>query len=374
MTDNPADALIDERYLADSAAAVAYVRAQCLEILRALGLWELAAQPVLPLDEMARRLGVVPDQEPALLWLLEEAREAGHVEGRSGGFRPLPPPPADILERAAAVLDEHAPGVGSSKPELDYVASRYPDLLRGERSGPAILLKGPALELWSRYFSAENPLYDVHNELGALGVQRALAGFDRPVRIVELGAGTGGATAALLRRLSEGEGRRERPQVAALTLTDVAPSFLIPTLERLERTFGDPGFPLQRKRLDFNRPPAEQGLPEEIDLLLGVNALHNGPDLAGVLAVLRRALPADGVLVISESICQDGHHVHQDFIFNLLPLGRPRTTRGQGGDLHSRFFSADVWRRALAAAGFTAQVHANTRGPELALLAIARPG
>lgn len=368
-----ADEVIDPRYLADSAAAEAYVRAHGVEILRQIGLWrEAPAEPLAP-SELARRLGVAEDQGFALRWLLGEARDAGCVERLDAAgqdceprFRPLEEPPRGLLAGAEETLERHADGVGSSRPELDYVASRYPDFLRGERSGPAVLLKGPALDLWHSYFSADNPLYDVHNVLGAAGVERALDGLGRRARIVELGAGTGGATSALLRRL----GSTGAERVAELTITDLAPSFLVVTLERLVESYGDPGFPLGRKRLDFTRPLAEQGIDRGgVDVLLAVNALHNAADLPAVLAMLAAALPADGALVISESICEPGRHVHQDFVFNLLPLGRPR----HAGGVESRFFSAGQWHTALEESGLESEIHVNSSGPELALMAIARP-
>ena len=126
---------------------------------------------------------------------------------------------------------------------------------------------------------------------------------------------------------------------------------------------------VQRKRLDFTRPLAEQGIaPGSVDVLLGVNALHNGSDLVASLRALRPALAADGYLIVSESLCPAGGHVHQDFMFNLLPLER-RTHSAAA----SRFLPAGAWAEILRAGGFTAEVARNSQGPELALLAIARP-
>lgn len=100
-----------------------------------------------------------------------------------------------------------------------------------------------------------------------------------------------------------------------------------------------------------------------MDVLLAVNALHNAVDPVAALGQLRPLLAPDGLLVLSESLCGAGAHVHQDFVFNLLPQASPT----------SRFFPAEVWERILGEAGYSGAVQKNSRGPQLALLALAHP-
>jgi len=320
------DELVDDRYLAASAIAEDYVRSLAADILGRTG----------------------PDFEPvpelafAHAWLLAEA---------NAERRPIPG------------RDELAAAIGSSREMFDHVTQLYPDYLIGERSGPSILLKGPALRLWEEYFGPANPLYDIHNQLGWIGVREAARRLGRPAHVLELGAGTGGGTEAILRGL-----QRDGETLASLTVSDISPTFLINTLERLARSIDPFPVPVQRRKLDFTRPITEQGVgPGSVDILLGINALHNGSDLVASVSALRPALADDGYLIVSESLCSPGRHVHQDFVFNLLPLER-RTHSSAA----SRFLHARAWEEILRAGGFTAEVHSNSRGPELALLAIAR--
>lgn len=369
---NPVDDLVTEQYLAASSAAVEYVQAQAARILQTLELWELPSEPQ-PLSALAAGLGVPADLSFALAWLLHEASFLAVVEvterpGEEVSYAPIEPPSPQALDAARERLEEHAAFVGSSREMLDYVAGRYPEYLLGQRSGASILLKGPALKLWEDYFAAANPLYDIHNQLGWLGLREALAHLGRPAHVLELGAGTGGGSAAILaglRRLDAGSGA-----IASLTLSDISPSLLLGTLERLSSPpVGD--LALRRQRLDFSRPLIEQGVPPgSLDVLVGINALHNCSELDSALAALSPALAPDGWLVLSESICQQGAQVHQDFVFNLLPQVRkspapqPRTS--------SRFYSAEVWAEALATAGLPSpsRILVNGRGPQLALLAL----
>jgi SAM-dependent methyltransferase len=362
---NPADELIDERYLAGSNAAVADVRGRAALILRRMGLWERVREP-LPLAELAAVLGVLPELQFALAWLLAEAAALGAVRiqtetGRGDAYLPAAFPSEEVFAAQRRRLEEHADVAGSSLPLFDAVAAGYPDYLRGTRSGASLVLKPPALQLWESYFGPANPLYDVHNQLGWIGVREALGRLGRPGRLLELGAGTGGGTEAVLRGL-----RREGIEVAGFTLSDASPTFLVYTLQRLARELDPLPAALARRRLDFTRPLTGQGIaPGSVDVVVGTNALHNGSDPVEVLRAVRPALASDGFLVVSESLCEPAEHVHQDFIFNLLPLER--------SSVSSRFLSREAWEEILCAGGFEAEVFSNSRGPQLALLAIARP-
>lgn len=361
------DELVDDRYLAASAVAVDYVQSLSARILARMELWERISQPA-SLQAIAKALEVGPELSFSLAWLLEEAAAAGLVQivrdGSTGEtlYRPdrLPGDPEPSSDRQRL-----AEAIGSSLEMFDYVAELYPSYLRGERSGASILLKGPALRLWEEYFGPANPLYDIHNQLGWIGLREVAHRLGRPVHALELGAGTGGGTEAILRGL-----QREGDALASLTVSDISPSFLVNTLERLALKIAPFPMPVQRRRLDFTRSITEQGIaPGSVDVLVGVNALHNGNDLVASVSALRSALPDGGYLIVSESLCPPGGHVHQDFVFNLLPLERRAYSAAS-----SRFLHAEAWDEILRASGFTAEIYRNSRGPELALLAVARPG
>lgn len=354
------DELIDSAYLEASEAAWGLVRLRAAGVLEELGLWRLP-RAERSLDEIAAALGVAADRGGPLAWMLDALVPTGAVSAAGTGFgtrrwTALEPPGEPARRAAAEAAGRHAAGLGSSRELIDFVAARYADFLRGERSGPTILLKSPGLELWEAYFSAANPLYDVHNAAAARGLGRELPRIGPRPRLLELGAGTGGGSAAVLAELE----RAGAAEGARLTLTDASPSFLLRTVERLAPAAAEIG----RRRLDFNRPLEEQGIePASVDAVIAVNALHLADDLPGTMVRLAGALAPGGVLVISESICGAGEQVHQEVVFNLLPAS------GTGG---SRFLTARRWRELLADSPFEVEVESNRLGPELALVAVAR--
>src|SRR6185312_7770780 len=111
----------------------------------------------------------------------------------------------------------------------------------------------------------------------------ALEGFLRgrkseAVTVLEIGAGTGGTTSALLPLLAAGE--------ASYYFTDVSDYFL----NYAERKFAAYPF-VQYGRLDIERNPEEQGYPaSRFDVIVATNVLHATRDIRDTLANVRRLL------------------------------------------------------------------------------------
>ncbi|MEU2563219.1 SDR family NAD(P)-dependent oxidoreductase [Streptomyces longispororuber] len=112
---------------------------------------------------------------------------------------------------------------------------------------------------------------------------------DRPLRILEIGAGTGGTTAALLPLLP--------PERTVYHFTDVSAGFLAPARHRFE------DYPFVDYRLfDLNADPAGQGYADgTYDLIVAANSLHTAADLRTALRRVRALLAPGGRLVAAET-------------------------------------------------------------------------
>ncbi len=156
----------------------------------------------------------------------------------------------------------------------------------------------------------------------------------RALRVLEIGAGTGGTTSAVLPRLNA-----ERSQYV---FTDIAAGFLAPAQEQ----FGSYGFVVYRT-LDIERDPLAQGFqPESFDLVLAANVLHAVADLPQALANIARLTTPGGQMVLLEGT---GPTRWLDLTFGLTKgWWRFHDTARSDYPL----IGGAAWQRLLAEAGF----------------------
>ncbi|OLN94033.1 Lovastatin nonaketide synthase 4 [Colletotrichum chlorophyti] len=116
------------------------------------------------------------------------------------------------------------------------------------------------------------------------------------LRILEIGAGTGGLTARVLRhlRLKAQDGKVHGSYV----FTDVSAGFFGAAKER----FADCSF-VEYRVLDINQDPMEQGFRGEYDLIIASNVLHVISNVTKTLRHVRSLLKPDGRLLMQELAC-----------------------------------------------------------------------
>lgn len=136
----------------------------------------------------------------------------------------------------------------------------------------------------------DSPAAQVANRLVQQAIAAALAQLpaDRTVRILEIGAGTGGTTTMLLPQLPA-----ER---TVYHFTDV--SYLFMT--KAEQKFQDYPF-VEYRVLDIEQDPQAQGFAsQDYDLILAANVLHATVDMGQTLTHVSQLLAPEGLLVLLE--------------------------------------------------------------------------
>jgi len=156
------------------------------------------------------------------------------------------------------------------------------------------------------------------------------------MKVLEVGAGTGGTTRAVLSALGD--------QYTSYTYTDVSAGFFEPAKTKFSQHAGKLSF----KMLNVEKDPVDQGFGEgSFDMVVASNCLHATRSLQDTLRHCRRLLRPGGYLVLLE-ITRD--HLPIQLIMGTLPgwfLGADE------GRVWAPTISIDEWDALLRATGFS---------------------
>ncbi len=195
--------------------------------------------------------------------------------------------------------------VGDARAMLDSLQreAAYPecDLIRRAGASLAAIWKGDLEPLSVLFpdgatdqaiaFYSHSRLLAKYNELAGevLGEAVSQVPATAALRVLEVGAGTGGLTSFLLPRLPADR--------CEYVFTDVSPLFLHAARERFRE------FPfLQTALLDIGKPPRGLGFePGSFDLIVAANVLHATPRLHDTLRHVRQLLKPNGWLILLEA-------------------------------------------------------------------------
>lgn len=312
---------------------------------RELGFDERAGR-TLATDKEAVSLGIVPRHVPLFRRLLAILAMEGSLSRSADCWTitgPLPPPSADSF---AAALSRFAGAEGELQ-LLERCSGALARVLRGEQDPLDLLFPGGSFRE-ARAIYVESPFARTYNEALRTVLTRVVDGVPQnaTVRVLEIGAGTGGTTRFVLPALPKTR--------TSYTFTDVSPAFL----EAAEIAFTDAPF-LSTALLDMEREPAEQGfVPGSYDVVIAANVLHATTDLARSLRRARNLLAPGGVLLLLEGVTPERW---VDLTFGM--------TKGwwHFTDIDLRpdypLVSRASWQTLLAEAGFESVVMTPEHGP-----------
>jgi len=220
---------------------------------------------------------------------------------------------------------------------LERCGASLAHVLRGRADALTLLFpEDGALSAATLY--ADGSAARVYNRIAAEAVACVARAFGgQPLRVLEIGAGTGGTTGAVWPVLPAG---------SAYFYTDVSPLFLHEAEQRLKGT----GLEFTFRKLDIEQAPAAQGFTAgAFDVVIAANVLHATTDLGQTLSHARSLLAPGGVLVLLETTAR---RRWLDLTFGLTD-GWWRFT---DTDLRPEqaLLSTAQWSEALARAGFEA--------------------
>lgn len=315
-----------------------------LSVIEQLDEWRSA-------DELRNMLSFQPRFSFALNWILERLVETGcmevRVEGNTRSYhlrRALWIPELTRLRAVGLNID---PGNAATLDLLDHATSLYPAVARGEQSGDHSLIGPESVGLWLNYFNNDNLTYAVNNWVSAVLAADRLS-TRQHLRILEIGAGSGSASEALLRCFDE---RGLMKRIEHYLITEPNAFFRRRGQRELSRRY--PDLPLEWNALDINSRWDAQGVASgEFDLVYAVNVLHISKDLLFSLNQARSALKDKGWLVVGECLRPHPHQpIYPELMFQILESFTDVQTDPEFRP-NPGFLTANHWRRAFTRAGF----------------------
>ncbi len=310
--------------------------AHTADVLRGAGLFAFAGDAA-TLAQVHERLGASVSYTHRLgRWLARlAARGLLRADGeRFIAERPLADPDLETHHAAARAA---LAGDPAQLAYLEHCGKLLADVIAGRESPLETLFPGGSFELAESIYQHSTPMRYI-NTLAASALE-ALVAAHRPgsqLRILEIGAGTGSTTAALLPVLPSAR--------THYNYTDVTAAFF----DRAAIRFSE--FPFVRfSSFDLDSDAAAQGFAAgSFDIVVAANSVHAVRDLRAALASIRTLLAPGGVLVLVEST---EHLAWFDMSTGLIE-GWQQFDDDLRGD--NPLLNAPQWLAALREAGFDA--------------------
>jgi emericellamide synthase (highly reducing iterative type I polyketide synthase) len=224
--------------------------------------------------------------------------------------------------------------LGAVAEGLSKIGLNLSGILRGSVEPLALLNDG---DLLSRLYSDER-CQRCYREMSAYCLE--LARQKPGMKLIEVGAGTGSATEAILHALCPDE----KCLISRYDFTDVSPVFFEAAKVRLSKYSDVTNYQI----LDIEQDVSQQGLEvESYDLVIACNVVHATTSIGDSLNHIRSLLRPGGVLLLME-ITKD--EIFYNLIFGSLPGWSAGHT---GGRKFSPLLSASEWTDMLPSHGFS---------------------
>lgn len=214
---------------------------------------------------------------------------------------------------------------------LKQVLDNILPLLRGEVEPIEVLMQDNIL----------SGVYKALNWSKRPSIFQVLAHSNPHMRILEIGAGTGGTTEILLNAIHDSAAQHRT--YASYTYTDISAGFFQTAGERFKPHSSTMDF----RVLDITRNPIEQGFePHSFDLIIASNVLHATPSLNATLRNVHTLLSDEGRIYLEELTTETKAW---NYIMGILPgwwLGEA------DGRVDEPYVTPERWDKELRNAGF----------------------
>ncbi len=283
-------------------------------------------------------------------WLkvtLNRLQQAGIIEQQQGLYTISDAPDSITIlhnwQERKALMNANV-DMRAQLPLLENSLNNLPLVLSGKKLATEVLFAQADTELvdgvYQKNISADYFNAQLSNAIEAyLKIRRE--DNTTPIRILEIGAGTGGTTAKVLENLSS-----YHPFIGEYCYTDISKHFLI----HGENTFGKNNPFLTYKMFNIEQWPGEQEIDTDyFDIVIATNVIHATKNIRNTLRNVKATMRKDGILLLNEMNQGGGLFTH--LTFGLLDgwwLFEDESLRIPGGPI----LSSESWTDVLTCEGF----------------------
>jgi malonyl CoA-acyl carrier protein transacylase len=251
--------------------------------------WQLQVNQSLTTAEILTKLSIVPKHRRLLVRLLQILAKAEMMlcNGETWTVCSVPQQ-QDTATQIQTLLTQY-PIATAEFTLLDRCGSRLAEVLQNKCDPLQLLF--PQDDMTAASIYQDFVVSQLMNDLTQQAITMVLAKLpaDRQVRVLEIGAGTGGVTAYILPKLPSGQ--------TEYVFTDISPLFI----SQAQKKFANYQF-VRYQLLDIEQAPTEQGFADDkYDLIVAFNVLHATQDLRQTLSHVQTLLAPGGMLFLLEN-------------------------------------------------------------------------
>lgn len=298
--------------------------------------WEVQRGQEFTTTELSQHLGIVNQHQRLFSRLLAMLAEVGILEQNHHQLQVIQTPQTTDLQAKYNDLLTQYPLIQIELKLLHRCGTSLEQILRGTLNPLQLLF--PEGDTTTAELYEKSPELKVMNTLVQQAVLSVLE--ESPptthVKLLEIGAGTGGTTSYVLPHLN--------PQQTEYIFTDIA----LLLMNQAQDKFKEYSF-VSYKTLNIERDPSTQGFRQnDYDLIIAANVLHATKDLRQTLKHIKQLLATPGLLILLEGTRRQRW---LDLIFGLTPGWWRFTDQDLRAD-HA-LLSRNSWHNLLLESGFS---------------------
>lgn len=253
--------------------------------------------------ELAHEFKVVKEHLRLFNHMFKLLVDAEIISGKEGKFKVLQTPDFRDVSVWMDELAKKYPQFHHESTLLGRCGPRISEVVRGTVDPIQLIFPEDKWDAIVKYY-VEGFAFKKYNDIASRSIAELIKNVpeDQTIRVLEIGAGTGGMTQAILPMLPA-----DRTEYV---FTDLSHMFMLKAQQRFS------GFPfVQYKIMDIEKDPAEQGFDlNTFDIIIASDVIHATRDLSVTLGNAQKLLASEGVLMMLEVT---NSPVYLDFIFGM---------------------------------------------------------